>query len=129
MEKHTYYECKCNKPYCQFCDGGLGLCTSCNGFEGTLTTECCGRRITEEEERLIYNERVLDYVGGKWLRFDEDCIIDAYEGYSEIHNITTMGAEIKHKDTNLIFRCSDAPDYNSNLRIVKLRLTKALSKL
>ena len=67
MNKHTWYECKCNNHGCQFCDGGLGLCTVCNGAEGTLTTECCGRKITEEEKEKIYTLQSLDFVDGVWI--------------------------------------------------------------
>jgi len=63
---HTYYKCQCNKPGCQFCDGGLGACTVCGGFEGTLTTDCCGRMITELEEDRIYKQGNLDYRDGDW---------------------------------------------------------------
>lgn len=113
MNKHTWYECNCNEIACQFCDGGLGLCTVCNGFEGTLTVECCGRKITEEEERLIYNERKINYVGGKWINFDKDCIIKSYEGYSKCHNTKSIGASVEHIKTGLIFKCSDALQYEN----------------
>lgn len=66
--EHIFYECKCNKTGCQFCDGGLRWCTVCNGFEGTLTTECCRRKITEEEEDKIYKQKVLDFKNGKWIK-------------------------------------------------------------
>lgn len=65
--KHTWYECKCHQPGCMFCDGGLGHCTVCNGFEGTLTTDCCGRKITPEEEDAIYKKGTLDFVNGEWV--------------------------------------------------------------
>lgn len=65
--KHKFHECTCNKKGCMFCDGGLGLCDVCNGFEGTLTTDCCGRRITPEEEEAIYTEGTLDYKNGAWV--------------------------------------------------------------
>lgn len=51
---------------CPICVGGLGFCTVCNGAEGTLTTECCGRPITEEEEHRIYIVGDLDFYDGKW---------------------------------------------------------------
>ena len=35
------------------CEGNLAFCTVCKGAEGSLTTECCGRPITEEEEHKI----------------------------------------------------------------------------
>jgi hypothetical protein len=59
--KHVRYECKCNKLYCQFCDGGLFACTACRGLEGTLTTDCPGRPLTEQQEAMIYDYRVWDY--------------------------------------------------------------------
>lgn len=67
MAEHSYFECKCGKPYCRFCDGGLGYCTVCNGFEGTLTTHCPGRKLTEEEEIMIYNLGILDFRNGRWV--------------------------------------------------------------
>ncbi len=64
---HSFYKCARQNCYpCQFCDGGLGWCTVCNGFEGTLTTECCGRKITPEEEHAIYKTGTLDFKAGEW---------------------------------------------------------------
>lgn len=48
-------------------DGNLAFCTTCKGGEGSLTTECCGRPITQEEEHKIYNLGTLDFINGKWL--------------------------------------------------------------
>lgn len=67
MTKHTFYECTCNHVGCQFCDGGLGWCTVCDGFEGTLPTECPGRKITEEEAAKIYKWKSLDFINGEWV--------------------------------------------------------------
>jgi hypothetical protein len=72
ISKHKFFECHCNKPYCMFCDGGLGYCTVCNGFEGTLTTECCGRKLTEIEEDKIYKEGTLDFKEGQWIEIQKD---------------------------------------------------------
>jgi len=67
--EHTFYECECDDTTsCQFCEGGLSLCTVCRGAEGTLTTECCGRPITIDEEDRIYKKRTLDFIGGKWVK-------------------------------------------------------------
>lgn len=63
---HTWFECHCNQPGCMFCDGGLGACKVCNGMEGDLTAECCGRPITKLESHFIYNEGTLDFANGKW---------------------------------------------------------------
>lgn len=68
--KHTWY--KYPKPHdagCMFCQGGLRHCTVCGGFEGTLTTDCCGRKITADEERRIYDLGTLDYRRGAWVEF------------------------------------------------------------
>lgn len=65
--KHTFYECHCGRYGCMFCDGGLASCIICGGFEGTLTTECCGRKITKEEEHKIYDEGSLDFKDGQWV--------------------------------------------------------------
>lgn len=44
----------------------LAFCTVCKGGEGSLTTECCGRIITTEEENRIYNIGDLDFIDGAW---------------------------------------------------------------
>jgi hypothetical protein len=43
--------------------GGLSACRVCNGAEGSLPTDCPGRALTAEEERLIY-AGALDYRRG-----------------------------------------------------------------
>jgi len=40
----------------------LGLCRVCGGAEGTLPTDCPGRRMSAEEENAIYNG-LLDFRG------------------------------------------------------------------
>jgi len=65
--KHKWHKCNCNSGHCMFCDGGLGACDVCGGLEGTLTTDCCGRRLTQEEEDKIYKEGTLDFQDGKWV--------------------------------------------------------------
>lgn len=57
MRKHTIK---------MVCDGELAFCTTCKGGEGDLTTECCGRPITEEESHKIYNLGTLDFIDGEW---------------------------------------------------------------
>lgn len=57
----------CNEGDCGICNGGLALCEVCHGAEGSLTTDCCGRPITELEEYMIYNLGVLDFVNGQWV--------------------------------------------------------------
>ena len=65
--EHTWYECPphCEKHFCLFCKGGLGLCTVCNGFEGELPTECPGREMTKTEKDAIYTQG-HDFRDGEW---------------------------------------------------------------
>lgn len=66
--KHTRYICTREHCYpCQFCEGGLFACTVCGGFEGTLTTDCCGRKLTSEEKDRIYHAANLDFRDGEWV--------------------------------------------------------------
>ncbi len=48
-------------------EDGLQHCRVCNGGEGSLPTECPGRRMTDEEEEHVY-EGMLDFKGGIWYR-------------------------------------------------------------
>ncbi len=48
------------------CDGNLTFCTVCKGGEGSLTTECCGRPMTEKEEYEVYNLGIRDFIDGIW---------------------------------------------------------------
>jgi len=62
---HKWHECHCGE--CYFCRSELTCCDVCGGFEGTLTTDCCGRRLTQEEENRIYNLADLDFRSGMWF--------------------------------------------------------------
>ena len=70
MTAHSWFKCPstCALSYRPFCQGGLTLCTVCGGTEGTLTTECCGRRLSKTEEEAIYREQSLDFRGGAWVQ-------------------------------------------------------------
>lgn len=57
----------CNDPDCFVCRGGLALCTVCNGAEGSLPTDCPGRRMSAWEADEVQASR-LDYRGGIWVR-------------------------------------------------------------
>lgn len=63
--EHKWYECNCGE--CYFCRSELSCCEVCGGFEGTLTTHCCGRKLTPDEERKIYNLGTLDFRDGQWV--------------------------------------------------------------
>ena len=59
--KHKFFECNCNKEHCIYCDGGLAYCVICKCAEGELTSECCGREVTEQEKKQIYIDGTLDF--------------------------------------------------------------------
>jgi len=48
--------------------GDLAFCEVCKAGEGELTTECCGRPMTEEERNRVYKVGDLDFINGKWTK-------------------------------------------------------------
>lgn len=73
--RHKFHRCECGEPGCMYCEGGLCYCTTCGGGEGSLTEDCPQVRMTEEQERLVY-EGVVDFrrkLGGwtSWTRAKE----------------------------------------------------------
>lgn len=56
---------------CQFCVGGLSACTVCGGFEGTLTRQCPGREMTEQELDAVYSQD-LEFINNRWYIEKED---------------------------------------------------------
>jgi hypothetical protein len=62
---HCAHHCKPGCDGCQFCTGGLFLCTRCGSFEGATTSHCPGSRLSMEQEREVYEGR-LDFVDGTW---------------------------------------------------------------
>jgi hypothetical protein len=67
MSKHTQYVCKCNAPFCQFCEGGLFACTICNGFEGSLPTDCPGEKMTGERADEVYAGKIDFHETQGWV--------------------------------------------------------------
>jgi hypothetical protein len=47
-------------------DDGLQHCKVCNGAEGSLTTDCPGRRMTDAEEERVYDGEI-DFKDGQWI--------------------------------------------------------------
>ena len=47
-------------------EGELESCTICRGAEGSLPTECPGRKMSRAEDQRVYTG-VLDFVGGRWV--------------------------------------------------------------
>lgn len=66
---HAYIEhIHCHDNFCNICEGGLSHCILCGQYEGGLTTHCCSRSLTDEEQKLVYNEGNLDYRYGRWFK-------------------------------------------------------------
>lgn len=68
MVDHTYEtHTKCrNEGHCNVCDGGLAICTTCGGVEGSLAKECPGFRCEGSHGDAIY-EGYIDFEGGVWV--------------------------------------------------------------
>lgn len=68
---HRLYQC--SKKHedggvnCPYCEGGLSSCIVCDGTEGSLPSECPGRKMTEEEQDAVY-KGILNYVDHHWVR-------------------------------------------------------------
>jgi hypothetical protein len=62
FEKHE----NCQIQNCPVCDGGLSVCAVCGGAEGSLTTDCIGRKLDERELQEVYLG-ASDFVGNTWV--------------------------------------------------------------
>ena len=65
---HEFVECFCNKFSCGFCRGTLKLCKKCYGLNNSLTSNCCGYRLSDDKRMQIakgktnyYNDNWHDY--------------------------------------------------------------------
>lgn len=63
---HVKATCRKGCKGCPLCQDALFVCKTCGLIQGQLTSECCGRLVTEEEERSITN-RDLDFKHGRWV--------------------------------------------------------------
>lgn len=65
---HVAFECSsCERPYCQFCVGGLFGCSVCYSFEGATTSQCPGKRMDFKTIDQVYAGEV-DFRDGQWVR-------------------------------------------------------------
>ena len=62
--EHNWHECE--EENCFVCEGGLGLCTVCNGAESSLTTHCCGHGLNTLALDNI-SKGSLNFKDGKWI--------------------------------------------------------------
>lgn len=60
-QEHIWHKCKKPCDGCMFCDGGLGLCEVCGGFEGQLLTTCPGYKLNNEALDACYHGNVKDF--------------------------------------------------------------------
>jgi hypothetical protein len=121
--KHTYMDqtdCTCshdNDESCWVCrnivNGGLGVCRVCGGAEGTLTTDCCGRRITPEEEDQIYRLGTLDFVSTRWVYSYPNPLHTIWNVSKKKEKIMTP----KEMYTNLIVRSKKDPSVQIQLQV------------
>lgn len=99
----TYHN-ECDKDHCNICN--LSVCLACGTYEGGLTTECCGKRLTMDEADDIYNG-VRDFRYGRWIegvtnnvmvRNSDVCrdnlnkVLEAFK--EEIENKTELGIKV-----------------------------------
>lgn len=71
MREHTReVHNDCEYPNCPICDGGLFHCTVCGLAEGSLTTECCGEKVSLSTEEQVYNGEI-NFRNGRWVQLCE----------------------------------------------------------
>lgn len=61
MKEHTYVRLERFE--------GCSYCGVCEGFEGSLTTECPGEKVTARVSERVY-AGALDFVDGRWVQHE-----------------------------------------------------------
>lgn len=70
--RHHLAHCEDSECRCGICEGGLALCTTCGGAEGSLPTDCPGERMHELVENEVYAGN-LDYRRRQgWVRLSSN---------------------------------------------------------
>jgi len=64
--KHTWFKCQCGRMSCPYCGGDLASCTVCGGDEGTLPTDCPGKRLQEATLNAIW-KGYINFKDGRWV--------------------------------------------------------------
>lgn len=64
---------------CQFCMGGLFACTRCDGFEGSLPSECPGVKMNAAQQHAVYAGE-LDFRAGAWVNAPSGSVSSHYDG-------------------------------------------------
>lgn len=90
-EKHH----DCDQEHCDVCDGGLSICTVCGGAEGTLTKECQGRMMSNEEQAAVYAGQI-DYVAGRWITLVKQSEFRQWYQHNNIRSFYGANVEMAH---------------------------------
>lgn len=80
VDKNCHVPVKCTSKDCHgcmFCAGGLYACSVCGGGEGSMTSQCPGRRLTETELEKVYAEEVDFFHNQWWISVGETVDVDA----------------------------------------------------
>lgn len=66
MTEHIFVEhANCEEIHCPICDGGLAVCSVCDGAEGSLPSECPGSKMDGERQGEVYRG-LADFKNGQW---------------------------------------------------------------
>ena len=63
--EHVFKECDCDERGCVICEGGLVICEVCGLAEGSLTTECYGKKVSYGVGEQVYAGK-MDFINGNW---------------------------------------------------------------
>ncbi len=66
---HKWARCKSQTcTGCHLCHGGLGVCVTCGGAEGSLPTDCPGKLMEHDVNEAVYNGEI-DYLRSRgWVK-------------------------------------------------------------
>lgn len=66
--QHIRQRCRCGEGTCWHCGGGLFMCKTCGGAEGSVPTDCPGERMDEATENQVYAGQLNFIRGPGWVR-------------------------------------------------------------
>ena len=56
--RHKLHKCDATCEGCPVCEGGLAMCDTCGGAEGSMPTDCPQRPMTLEEWEAVYRDEI-----------------------------------------------------------------------
>lgn len=71
IKEHVWFKCppECEKRSCNFCEGGLSLCTVCGAGEAELLSACPGFKLSAEALEACLDGTVVDL---EWERLSRE---------------------------------------------------------